>query len=89
MYSTVSPLGIRAIRCTWISGTRWLTPGRLKPPPSRHLHPLGDTAHPQEVVITISMSAPPEGGANGTMPSAYSPAAIGVVRASAMRASPG
>ena len=30
MYSTVSPLGTAPTRCTWISGTPWLTTGRLK-----------------------------------------------------------
>src|SRR5918992_1409899 len=30
IYSTVSPLGMAAMLCTWISGIRWLTTGRLK-----------------------------------------------------------
>ena len=30
MYSTVRPLGMEAMSWMWISGTRWLTTGRLK-----------------------------------------------------------
>ena len=50
MYSTVRPLGAAATRCTWISGSRWLTTGRLKA--SRHagdFHPVRDAAHPQQI----------------------------------------
>src|ERR1700738_4838467 len=40
MYSTVRPLGTAPTRCTWISGTPWLTTGRLK----ASAMPWGDAA---------------------------------------------
>src|SRR2546421_11881657 len=50
MYSTVRPLGMAATRCTWISGTRWLTTGRLNASaiPATFI-PLRDAAHAQQI----------------------------------------
>ena len=90
MYSTVSPFGTAPIRCTWTSGIRWLTTGRLKAsampatfshwvmPPTRTRSTIGTSTERASIMWR-----------NGTMPQTYSPPATGVDSASVTRARPG
>src|ERR1051326_3271626 len=90
MYSTVRPFGTAPIRCTWISGTPWLTTGTLKASAMPAIFSHG--AMPPErtwSIMTISTERASSMWRNGVMPQRYSPPATGVDRASATRANPG
>ena len=69
MYSTVRPLGIAAIRCTWISGIRWLTTGRLKASamPATFIHWVMPPTRSRSI-ITMSIERASSRWRNGTMP---------------------
>ena len=69
MYSTVSPLGTAPTRCTWISGTPWLTTGRLKASAMPAI--LSHGVMPPErtwSIITMSTERASIMWRNGTMP---------------------